>query len=53
MLDDYPVICNTRRPHQRRGMNGRTPAQAFIEGLPNASQQEVTARPKQTKLKTA
>ncbi|MCA3632589.1 MAG: transposase [Methylobacterium sp.] len=53
VLDDYLVIYNTRRPHQRRGMNGRTPAQAFIEGLPNASQQEVTARPKQTKHKTA
>ncbi|MCA3187116.1 MAG: transposase [Methylobacterium sp.] len=53
VLDDYLVIYNTRCPHQRRGMNGRTPAQAFIKGLPNASQQEETARPKQTKIKTA
>jgi transposase InsO family protein len=34
VLDDYLVGYNTRRPHQGRGMNGRTPAVAFIEGLP-------------------
>ena len=44
----------TRRPHQWRGMTGRTPLQAVIEGLPKpANQQSVTARPKQPKLKTA
>jgi len=54
VLDDYLAAYNTRRPHQGRGMNGRTPAQAFINGLPKpASQQEVTARPKQPKLKAA
>jgi transposase InsO family protein len=54
VLDDYLVIYNTRRPHQGRGMNGRAPAQAFIEGLPKpASQKEVTAKPKPTKLKAA
>jgi transposase InsO family protein len=34
VLNDYLVGCNTRRPHQGRGLNGRTPANAFIDGLP-------------------
>ena len=34
VLDEYLVAYNTRRPHQGRGMNGRTPAKAFIDGLP-------------------
>lgn len=34
VLDRYLVHYNTERPHQGRGMNGRTPAQAFREGLP-------------------
>jgi transposase InsO family protein len=33
VLDDYLVTYNTRRPHQGRGMNGRTPARAFSDGL--------------------
>jgi hypothetical protein len=48
--------CSTaaRRPHQGRGKNSRTPAKAFIEGLPNpASQKEVTPKPNQPKLKAA
>lgn len=54
VLDDYLVAYNTRRPHQGRGMNGRTPAKAFIEGLPKpANPKEVTASPKQPKLKAA
>jgi hypothetical protein len=54
VLDEYLVVYNTRRPHQGRNMNGRTPSQAFIEGMPkNANQQEVTARSKQPKMKTA
>jgi transposase InsO family protein len=32
-LDDYLVIYNTKRPHQGRGMNGRTPLKAFTDGL--------------------
>jgi hypothetical protein len=32
-LDDYLVIYNTKRPHQGRGMNGRTPFKAFTDGL--------------------
>jgi len=54
VLDDYLVAYNTKRPHQGRGMNGRTPLQAFIEGLPKpANQREVTAKPKHPKLKAA
>jgi transposase InsO family protein len=34
VLDQYLEGYNQRRPHQGRGMNGRTPATAFIEGLP-------------------
>ena len=33
VLDDYLVGYNHQRPHQGRGMNGRTPAQAFKDGL--------------------
>jgi transposase InsO family protein len=35
VLDDYLDGYNQRRPHQGRGMNGRTPAQAFRDGLPS------------------
>jgi hypothetical protein len=34
VLDDYLVGYNTKRTHQGRNMNGRTPQQAFIDGLP-------------------
>jgi transposase InsO family protein len=34
VLDDYLVTYNTRRPHQGRGMNGRTPITVFKAGLP-------------------
>ena len=52
VLDDYLVIYNTHRLHQGRGMNGRTPALAFIEGLPKTeSVKGVTDKPKQPKLK--
>jgi transposase InsO family protein len=33
VLDDYLVGYNQRRPHQGRGMNGRTPVVAFVDGL--------------------
>ena len=32
-LDEYLVIYNTKRPHQGRGMNGRTPLKAFMDGV--------------------
>ena len=34
VLDEYLVSYNTRRPHQGRGMNGRTPQAVFIAGIP-------------------
>ena len=33
-LDAYMIAYNTRRPHQGRNMNGRTPQKAFADGLP-------------------
>ena len=33
-LDAFLVRYNRERPHQGRGMNGRTPLQAFLEGRP-------------------
>ena len=40
VLDDYLLGYNTRRPHQGRGMNGRTPVKAFLAGIPNATRKE-------------
>jgi transposase InsO family protein len=34
-LDAWLLSYNRERPHQGRGMNGRTPLQAFTEGLPS------------------
>ena len=34
VLNKYLVHYNTKRPHQGRNMNGRTPLQAFHDGLP-------------------
>jgi transposase InsO family protein len=47
-LDAYLVTYNTRRPHQGRGMNGRTPAKAFVQGIPKTNRKE-----EPTTLKTA
>ncbi len=33
-LDAYLFRYNTERPHQGRGMNGRTPADVFVRYLP-------------------
>lgn len=33
-LDGYLETYNRQRPHQGRGMGGRTPLQAFIDGIP-------------------
>ena len=40
VLDQYLVEYNTKRPHQGRGMNGRTPITAFIrkENTPQLNQ---------------
>lgn len=45
VLDTYLASYNTARPHQGRGMNGRTPAQAFVDGLPRAPQQKMEKSP--------
>ena len=42
-LDAYLTVYNTKRPHQGRGMNGRTPAKAFRDGIPKAARKEVHA----------
>jgi hypothetical protein len=34
VLDTYLEGYNQRRPHQGRGMDGRTPTRAFKEGMP-------------------
>ncbi len=36
-LYDVLVGCNQCRPHQGRNMNGRTPAKAFVDGLPETT----------------
>jgi transposase InsO family protein len=36
VLDQSFVEYNTERPHQSRGMNGRTPAKPFIDGIRKA-----------------
>lgn len=33
-LDVFLLSYNTQRPHRGRGMNGRTPVQVFLAGLP-------------------
>ena len=53
VLDEYLEGYNTKRPHQGRGMNGRTPIRAFTEGIPKTSNTEVTSQTKTAKLKAA
>jgi transposase InsO family protein len=48
VLDDYLVSYNQRRPHQGRGMNGRTPARAFKDGLPRKAKPQQQKEPKAT-----
>jgi transposase InsO family protein len=52
-LDGYLEAYNTKRPHQGRGMHGRTPGQAFIEGLPRTSAKEGHANASAPKTKAA
>lgn len=40
VLDAYTVSYNTKRPHQGRGMNGRTLAKAFRDGIATHSKRE-------------
>ncbi len=41
-LDGYLESYNRQRPHQGRGMNSRTPLQAFLDGIPTTT--EVTCK---------
>jgi transposase InsO family protein len=41
-LDVYLVSYNTKRPHQGRGMKGRTPYQVFKERLPKKTKKTAT-----------
>lgn len=42
-LDSYLHIYNYERAHQVRNMNGRTPHQAFVEGIPHQIPKEDSA----------
>ena len=42
-LDCYLQVYNYERTHQGRNMNGRTPRQAFVEGIPNLISEEDSA----------
>jgi transposase InsO family protein len=53
VLDGYMEAYNQRRPHQGRGMNGRTPAGVFIEGLPKPQQQKEDKRTEKKPTKQA
>jgi hypothetical protein len=39
-LDAYLIKHNTKRPHQGRGMNGRTPEAMFKDGLKKKKRNE-------------
>ncbi|HEY0281924.1 MAG TPA: integrase core domain-containing protein, partial [Rhizomicrobium sp.] len=45
VLDEYLVGYNTKRPHQGRGMNGRTPLVAFREGMPKSEAKKEKIKP--------
>lgn len=47
VLDDYLIGYNTKRPHQGRGMNGRTPATVFKAGLPKHQPEKKEKSPPQ------
>jgi transposase InsO family protein len=47
VLDDYLATYNTKRPHQGRGMNGRTPITVFKAGLPKPTPQKKEKSPPQ------
>ena len=53
VLDSYLDGYNQRRPHQGRGMNGRPPVVAFVDGLPKPNQQKEEKRPGRKPAKQA
>ena len=53
-LDAYLVVFNEQRPHQGRGMNGRTPAKAFLDGRTKSTKaKETKPRPLDTERDAA
>ncbi len=44
-LDAFLLRYNRERPHQGRGMNGRTPLQAFMDGRPPKSKPAQEEKP--------
>lgn len=40
VLDAYLIGYNTKRPHQGRGMNGRTPIKAFVQDIHKPARKE-------------
>ena len=38
-LNEYLAHYNRKRPHQGRGMNGQTPYDIFVKGLPKAKKE--------------
>lgn len=50
-LDAWLAAYNSKRPHQGRNMNGRTPLRAFIDGLPGRAS-EPPRKPKGEPLTT-
>jgi len=47
VLNDYLVTYNTKRPHQGRGMNGRTPITVLKAGLPKPTPKQKEKSPPQ------
>jgi len=45
-LDAFLEVYNRKRPHQGRGMNGRTPYEVFVKGLPKPEVEEKAAAKK-------
>ena len=43
-LDAYLETYNTRPPHRRRGMEGRTPYVVFKAGIPGSATRKPSAR---------
>jgi hypothetical protein len=50
-IDAFMTRMIQRQPRQGRGKNGRTPATAFIEGLPKPPQRNEDKRPQKRTTK--
>ncbi|MGB0695571.1 MAG: integrase core domain-containing protein, partial [Rhodospirillaceae bacterium] len=52
-LDAYLIHYNTKRPHQGRGMKGRTPLTAFKAGICKPKNKEASTKPKPAQANAA